>query len=319
MIGILITIPVSLLFGWLALRAWRSERAFFKWTGILLGGLLSLVLLLLGGVALAGFIRIEAPRAHPAPNLQANSSPEQIARGERLAHLCTACHTSTGSLPLDGAVLDFIDAPIGTITAPNLTSGGDLDNWADGEIMRAIREGVGADGHGLLVMPSQYLRYLSDRDVEALVAYLRSQPAVEHAVPKTQLNFLGLVLTGIGLFPTAVQSDVPESIEAPPAGPTADYGEYLVNFSLCRDCHGSDLTGGDPERFVPIGPPLPPVVAAWSGEAFITTMRTGVDPSGHSLDDEQMPWSSYSATFTDDELLAIYEYLRMLAPTHNGE
>jgi hypothetical protein len=63
----------------------------------------------LGGVALVGFIRIEAPRARPAPNLQANSSPEQIARGERLAHLCTTCHSSTGSLPLDGVVLDFID------------------------------------------------------------------------------------------------------------------------------------------------------------------------------------------------------------------
>ena len=77
--------------------------------------------------------------------------------------------------------------------------------------------------------------------------------------------------------------------------------------------------GGDPEGFVPVGPPLPPVVAAWSGEEFITTMRTGVDPNGHSLDDEQMPWSSYSATFTDDELLAIYEYLLVLAPTRSGE
>jgi hypothetical protein len=71
--------------------------------------------------------------------------------------------------------------------------------------------------------------------------------------------------------------------------------------------------GGDPGGFVPVGPPLPPVVASWSAEEFITTIRTGVDPSGHSIDDEQMPWTIYSAAFTDDELLAIYEYLRVLA------
>ena len=317
MIGILITITVSLLFGWLALRAWRGERSFLKWTGIILGGLLSLVFLLLSGVALVGFFRLETPIASPAPNLQANGTPEQIARGERLANLCTTCHSSTGNLPLDGVVLGFIDAPIGTIAAPNLTSGGNLDNWTDGEITRAIREGVGADGRALVVMPSQYLRFLSDQDTEALTVYLRSQPAVEHIVPETQLNFLGMVLTGLGLLPTAVQTDVPESIEAPPAGPTARYGEYLVNFSLCRDCHGTNLMGGDLEEFGPVGPPLPPVVAAWSGEEFITTMHTGVDPSGHTLDDERMPWSSYSATFTDEELLAIYEYLRVLAGEGN--
>ena len=313
MTGILLSLIFGLLLGWLALRARRSRRPFFKWAGSILGGLLAVVLLLSGGAALAGFIRIEAPRARPAPNLQASSSPQQIGRGERLAQLCTTCHSSTGDLPLDGAVLAFIDAPIGTIAAPNLTSGGNLDNWTDGQILRAIREGVGSDGRALVVMPSQYLRHLSDQDVEALVAYLRSQPAVEHAVPRTRLNFLGLVLAGTGLFPTAVQADVPEAIEAPLAGPTAEYGEYLVNFSMCRDCHGSDLMGGDPAGFVPAGPPLPPVIADWSAEAFITTIRTGVDPGGHALDDEQMPWTSYSAAFSDDELLAIYEYLRALA------
>jgi len=113
----------------------------------------------------------------------------------------------------------------------------------------------------------------------------------------------------LGLFPTAVQTDVPASIEAPPAGPTAEYGEYLVNFSLCQDCHGTNLMGGDPEGFGPAGPPLPPVVASWSAEEFISTIRTGIASGGHTLDNEQMPWATYSATFTDDELLAIYEYL----------
>jgi hypothetical protein len=77
--------------------------------------------------------------------------------------------------------------------------------------------------------------------------------------------------------------------------------------------------GSDPEGFVPVGPPLPPIVAAWSAEEFITTIRTGVDPGGRLLDSEQMPWATYSATFTDDELLAIYEYLQMLASASSRE
>jgi mono/diheme cytochrome c family protein len=150
-------------------------------------------------------------------------------------------------------------------------------------------------------MPSQYLRFLSDQDVEALLAYLRAQPAIEHPVPKTRLNFLGLLLAGAGLFPTTVQTDVPESIEAPLAGPTADYGEYLVNFSMCRDCHGSDLRGGDPEGHASC--PLPPVVASWNAESLSPPSAPASIPAD-TADDEQMPWSVYSATFTDDELLA---------------
>lgn len=41
-------------------------------------------------------------------------------------------------------------------------------------------------------------------------------------------------------------------------------------------------------------------------------IRTGTDPSGHRLDPEQMPWEGFSAAFGDDELRAIYAYIRSL-------
>ena len=82
-----------------------------------------------------------------------------------------------------------------------MTPGGPLKDWSDGEIVRAIREGLDRDGRPLLIMPSDAFHHLSDDDVQNLVAYLRSQPAVQHATPARDMNLLGLILVGAGLFP----------------------------------------------------------------------------------------------------------------------
>ena len=51
---------------------------------------------------------------------------------------------------------------------------------------------------------------------------------------------------------------------------------------------------------------------AWllTEEQFISTLRTGVTPSGHELN-ENMPWQGYRM-FYDDELKAIFVYLQSL-------
>ena len=46
-------------------------------------------------------------------------------------------------------------------------------------ICTAIREGMDKSGRGLLIMPSDEYKRLSDQDVQAVVAYLRSQPSVQ--------------------------------------------------------------------------------------------------------------------------------------------
>jgi hypothetical protein len=50
------------------------------------------------------------------------------------------------------------------------------------------------------------------------------------------------------------------------------------------------------------------VVKGWTAEQFITTLRTGVDPSGHALS-AAMPWQ-YVGRMSDDELTAAYLYLQ---------
>ncbi|MCK7480950.1 MAG: hypothetical protein M0C28_29900 [Candidatus Moduliflexus flocculans] len=48
----------------------------------------------------------------------------------------------------------------------------------------------------------------------------------------------------------------------------------------------------------------------WTEEQFINTLRTGVTPGGHELN-ENMPWQGYRL-FYDDELKAIFMYLQSL-------
>ena len=171
---------VKTLFAWLTRRAWGSRRAFLKWPGLILGGLLTLAFVALTVLASIGFYKFGEKHDNPVANIQVARTPEQVARGELMAHICAGCHSANDDLPLSGYNLlaRFPLPPIGTLYAPNLTPSGNIKDWSDGEVIRAIREGVHKDGRSLLVMPSTDLRYLSDDDVQAIVAYLRTVPAL---------------------------------------------------------------------------------------------------------------------------------------------
>src|SRR5262249_38807907 len=98
----------------------------------------------------------------------------------------------------------------------------------DGEVIRAIREGVHKSGRPLVIMPSEVFHNLSDTDVQAIVAYLRSQPAVQPVTPATKLNVVAALLIGSGLFHTSAQMPITQPIIPPTGGPSADSGKYLV-------------------------------------------------------------------------------------------
>ena len=58
-----------------------------------------------------------------------------------------------------------------------------VPHWTDGEILRALREGVDRNGHKLFMMSNIFVRHMSDEDLQAVIAYMRSQPAMDN---KTQ-------------------------------------------------------------------------------------------------------------------------------------
>lgn len=281
--------------------------------GLMLAGLVVLLLLTIGGVWLNARRLMTQRHTNPVPNVTVQVTPEQVARGAYLVSAfpgCAGCHASEplAERPvLNGQPFTEISA-LATLHAPNLTPGGPLQTWSDGEIVRAIREGVDRDGRALMLMPSENYRHLSDQDVAAIVAYLRSQPAVAGETPDPALTPLGTMLVGAGLFTLGNQAPV-QNVAAPPRGPTAEYGAYLSQVSGCGTCHGAALDGQE----IPQGPPPGPslrLVKGWTEEQFFRTLREGVDPSGKRLTDE-MPWREYGRG-TDDDLRALYAYLRSL-------
>ncbi|MCB0099754.1 MAG: c-type cytochrome [Caldilineaceae bacterium] len=320
--GILVLVVLVGVGGFLTKRAWKLKNTFLKWGGVIMGGLVTLVAtvaLILGGI---GFYKLNQHHDNPLPTLTVAGSPDQIARGEQLAHVCISCHTPNNQLPLSGTnfVAQFGLPPVGTLYAPNLTPTGDIKVWSDGEIMRAIREGVYKDGRSLLIMPANNFRYMSDVDVQALVAYLRAQPASGAPTPKTRLNFFGAIFTNLIDFRTA-QPPV-ASIPLPQAG-TPDYGKYMVKIIGCSDCHGPQLQGridnGQPGP--PAGPNLTAIIPQWSEEQFMTYFNTGTLPGGgqtpmltlpSGFTEPRMPWPVVRAATTDAELRDMYAYLHSL-------
>ncbi len=308
---LLVMMAVSVLFGWLARRSWKTRNTFSKWGGRILSGLLSVLVGFASIATVIGMVKSYTPRTAPVPDLKLAGTSEQIQRGEHIADtFCTSCHSVSKELPLTGGVDigEDIPIPVGAFVSANLTPAGPLKDWSDGEIFRAIRNGIDRDGRGLFVMSNIRGRNLSDEDLQALIAYLRSQPAVVNETPNPldQPNILGFIMLGIGVLPSD-QPLITDVITAPSKGPTVEYGEYILSYQDCRDCHGENLLGGVEDQLTPLGPNLK-VVAGWTQEQFIATLRTGVDPSNHALDPAKMPWKSIGR-MDDEELTAIYLYL----------
>jgi mono/diheme cytochrome c family protein len=257
-------------------------------------------------------------RSAPTLDVKVAGTPEQIVRGQALSDgFCSGCHSRTGTLTGGLDVAQDLPVPIGSFVTPNFTPAGQLSRWSDGDILRAILNGVDKDGHWLIIMSYTDAGKLSDGDIRAVIAYLRSLPAAGKQTdnPPDHLNLLGVMMLGAGMLPTGkgmLPTGKPVSagvVTAPPRGPNLQYGEFILSYRDCRGCHGDKLTGGVPGQLAPLGPDLN-LVTGWKFEEFVTTMRTGVDPNGHELG-KQMPWRPIGR-MGDEELRAVYEYLTHL-------
>jgi mono/diheme cytochrome c family protein len=304
-IGLIVLVALAALMVWIGSRALQVRSRALRWIGVGLAAVLTVAVSSVSALTAAGLVKQHA-RSAPLPSLKVELTPERIARGKAVTDsFCSGCHKA--ALTGGGNVAEDLPINIGSFVAANLTAAGALKRWSDGEIFRAIRNGVDARGGWLTIMSFTNASRLSDDDTAAVIAYLRSLPAAGAPTPDQldRFNLVGLVMLGAGLLPDA-KPVTAASIAAPPRGPTAEYGEYLLSYQDCRVCHGRDLSGGTPGQLPPLGPDLG-VVGQWTLDEFITTMRSGVDPNGHQLG-EKMPWRPIGR-MGDDELAAMYQYL----------
>jgi mono/diheme cytochrome c family protein len=305
--GLLVLISIAAFLVWSSIRALQIKSSFLKWSSVSLAALLAAAASLASALTIAGLHKLHA-RTAPIPELSVGRTPELVHRGQAIADsFCSACHSNNGPLSGGEDIGDHFPIPVGSFVSANLTPAGRLGHWSDGEIFRAIRNSVDADGNWLIVMSYTNAGKLSDHDIRALIAYLRSRPAAgqETGDPPDRLNLLGVIMLGAGMLPGPKPTST-GVITAPPKRPTARYGEYILSYQDCRACHGADLTGGVQGQLGPLGPGLA-LVKEWKLEQFVSTMRTGTDPAGHELSKE-MPWRSIGK-MDDEELGAIYQYL----------
>jgi mono/diheme cytochrome c family protein len=300
-------------------------RKVLKWLGIAVAGLLGLVLLAALGIFLVATIKLNRNYDVKVDAVPIPDDEAARARGEHLVRAVSGCDGCHGQ-NLGGIAL--LDEPaIMSFYGPNLTGGegGAGARLSDEEWVRAIRHGVGVDGKPLLLMPAQNFRSMTDEDLGAVLAYIRSLPAVDNEVPEPRIGPMGylLALMEPGMVPAALFDHTEPPAAATVPGVTVEYGGYLVTLGTCRDCHGEHLNGR----------PLPPMLdeppsrnltpagelSGWSEADFLQTIRTGVTPSGHTLREPMAGILPSLQQQTDDELRAIFLYLQSLPPREFGE
>lgn len=225
---------------------------------------------------------------------------------------CADCHGAN----LAGK--KFLDeGPIGTIYGTNLTrgKGGKGTEYTDRDWLLAMRHGIRKNGKPLLVMPSYEYYKMTDADMGALIAYIKTAPAVDNQTVSPSLGPLGTVLSAMDKLPLIPAEKIDHAWRpgAPVAkGPTAEYGQYLS--MSCTGCHKPNLKGG--ESPIPGGVFVRDITATgnigkWSEKEFIAVLRTGQTPDGRAIKNDDMPWQM-TAQYSDEELTALYRYLKTL-------
>lgn len=125
-----------------------------------------------------------------------------IAQGAELygRHGCAQCHGDDGA----GRVITNDDNGL-HVRAPNITlqAGTATATYSEGDWVRAIRHGVSQQGRALMFMPSEEYNRLTDVELAAIVAYVRSLPPRAGAGAEIRLPFHLKALYGAGLMPDA--------------------------------------------------------------------------------------------------------------------
>ena len=311
--------------------------------------LASFVAMFVMATCLGLYLYFALPRQNPPADITVSQSAEKVERGRYLAEyvvLCNDCHTKrdwslyggpvispvvagreclTGEVKLVGIRVKDDNVP-GVLCIRNLTSDrrSGLGKWSDGEIIRAMREGIDRRGHALFpIMPYSVYRMISDEDAAALVAYMRKLKPVK-------TNWIGKGIEfPMGLLTQLWPRPLNWPVEAPDRSNSVLYGAYLTKIARCEYCHtkrrkyGRNLApesryaGGvlfevDGKQVYSTNlTPHESGLKNMSREEFIAMFKSysepqPVPPEGNT----PMDWSAY-AGMTEEDLGAIYDFLRV--------
>jgi mono/diheme cytochrome c family protein len=309
-------------------------RKILKWTCLV-------ILFAIAGITIVTALRQHLTFEAPYPAIKASTDPAVIAKGRHIVtgpgH-CFDCHSTAAKKDslLNAGIEPALSGgfafklPFGTFYTRNLTPDPEtgIGKLTDSEIAREIRHSVKPNGEAML--PFMPFQNMTDEELTAVISYLRSLKPVRNPVPDHDYNLMGRVIKAYMIKPDG-PSEIPKKAIA--ADTSAIYGRHLVMaVANCNECHtkrdgigkyvGEPLAGGTTfeEEGKPtlVSPNLTPDPSSgriynWSQEQFIKRFRMGkLIPYSH------MPWDAYGR-MSDDELKAIYNYLKSLKPVNTNK
>ena len=257
----------------------------------------------------------------------ANAQSDLVKRGDYLVNgllTCGNCHTPKGPTgdimekAFSGG-LSWDEAPF-KVTASNITQDKEtgIGSWTDAQIKTALRKGVRPNGTPLaMIMPSDFYEIMTERDLNAVVAYLRTLKPIKNKVPDPIYKMQQMhhpFAGGEKPYTEAMMSDKLKK------------GFYLATIAHCMECHtpmgprgrefASKLGTGGFEFPGPWGKSVSrnitssktKGIGSWTDAEIKRAITTGVSKDGSKLK-PPMAFHSY-AKMTADDVDAVVAYLR---------
>ncbi|MBI2714670.1 MAG: c-type cytochrome [Rhizobiales bacterium] len=257
----------------------------------------------------------------------ASAQSDLVKRGDYLVNgllTCGNCHTPKGPT---GDIMEKAfsgglswDEPPFKVTAPNITPDKEtgIGSWTDTQIKTALRKGVRPNGTPLaMIMPSDFYEIMTERDLNAVVAYLRTLKPIKNKVPDPIYKMQQMhhpFAGGEKPYTEAMMSD------------RLKKGFYLATIAHCMECHtpmgprgrefATKLGAGGFEFPGPWGKSVSRNITSsktkgiggWSDAEIKRAITAGVSKDGSKLK-PPMAFHSY-AKMTGDDLDAVVAYLR---------
>lgn len=269
----------------------------------------------------------------PLP-VQVSHDSVAVQQGRKIVEtVCYTCHKGSDER-LSGAMISQPESGLGEIWSANITKHPTLGTgrYSDGELAHMLRTGINREGR--YIGPFMLFPHMSDEDLAAVIAYLRSDSPItqpsEVSRPKPDYSFIAKALFKLGAFQPLPAPQ--QEILAPSPNDKMAYGKYLSTaVYACFECHSKSFetndilqpeksegyfAGGNPiedrdfniVHSANLTPSKESGIGNWTKEDFTTAMRQGLRPDNRLLN-EMMPRFTL---LSDEERDAIWTYLRSL-------
>lgn len=312
--------------------------------------ILGLLLLVVFIVAASGYVYLnkQYPKVNSAPDIKIEPTAQRLDRGKYLFTSvtgCLDCHSQRDFTKLNGPVIPGTEGMGGMLFdekmglpgkfyAKNITPAA-LGSWSDGEILRAVTEGVDKNGEPLFpIHPYQVFGKMDREDIYSIISYMRTLKPITNDVSVSEPKFpVSLIMR---TMPKRAQFEKrPEPLDKIASG------KYLVEAADCISCHTQStgkgelktellgaggrefpMPGNSVVRSTNITPDYETGLGNWTREMFIKKFKHYADKRNTDIPvnpgefNSVMPWGLVSG-ITEEDLGAMYDYLMTIKPVHN--